>query len=225
MLIGGSLFLALVWIAVAMALGWKKSLLILAVLVLWLGAVVILARQRFFAVNPLVAPNLALGFFIIFEALRWVLASRTGKRFINNVSLPWITAIQTYRVAGIIFLGLYQAGTLPAVFALPSGIGDIIIGATAPIVAIIYLLKKPYANTLLVIWNVLGIADLVIALGTGFLAFPRPVQFLPTEVSTEPLALYPLVVIPLFSVPLALFLHIVGLKKVGIIRTNTNKSI
>lgn len=224
MAISASLFLALVWIAVAMALGWKKSLPILAVLILWLGTVIVLAKQRFFAANPLFAPNIALGFLFLFEILRRMLAGRTGQRFIDNVSLAWITAIQTYRVVGISFFGLYQSGILPAIFAFPSGIGDVIIGATAPIVAILYLLKKPYANTLLVLWNVLGIADLVIAVSVSILAFPRPVQFLPTAVSTEPLALYPLAVIPLFSVPLALFLHMVGLKKVGIIRANS-KSI
>ena len=174
-----------------------------------------MGRAGFFAANPLFAPNIIFAFLILFGVLRKVLASRPVQNFIKKTSVPWLTVIQTYRVVGVSFFVLYNQGVLPAVFAFPSGLGDVFIGATAPIVALIYLLKKSYSKKLAIIWNIIGIADLVIAVSIGILAFPRPVQFLPTIISTEPLSLYPLVVIPLFAVPLAIVIHMISLKKVA----------
>lgn len=116
-------------------------------------------------------------------------------------------ASQIYRVVGISFIPLYYQGLLPAAFAFPSGYGDIVVGITAPFVAYMYAKKKPYSRELALIWNMIGIADLVIAIGIGNLGYPRPLQMLPLHPSTELLSLFPLVLIPLFAVPLALVLH------------------
>ncbi len=47
----------------------------------------------------------------------------------------WLIAVQVFRVVGVLFLVELQRGNLPAAFAIPAGIGDILVGITAPIVA------------------------------------------------------------------------------------------
>jgi hypothetical protein len=126
--------------------------------------------------------------------------------------MHWLIAIQTYRIVGVAFFFLWAQGVLPAAFAFPAGIGDILVGLSAPIVAYLYYRKKPYANKLAIWWNILGIVDLIIALGTGILGFPRPIQTLPVSPSTEAMSLYPLALVSLFAVPLALLLHALGIK-------------
>ena len=50
------------------------------------------------------------------------------KRVIRLVPQEWIVGIQAYRALGLIFLLLYAGGYLPGAFALPAGIGDVIVG-------------------------------------------------------------------------------------------------
>ena len=53
---------------------------------------------------------------------------------------------------------------LPAVFALPAGYGDIFIGATAGLVA--WKLAAPHHRASFIVWQLLGMLDLVTAVST-----------------------------------------------------------
>ena len=182
------------------------------ILLAWFLVVSILGMTDFFSKNPLFAPWLLISFLILFQLLRMAYNSQIVKTAAENVSQPWITAIQIYRVVGVGFIFLYFQGVLPAWFAFPAGIGDMIVGITAPFVAVLYYLKKPYSRKLAIWWNIIGIADLVIAIATGMTGFPRPIQFVPVTPSTEPISLFPLMIIPLFAVPLAFLLHFCSLR-------------
>lgn len=190
----------------------KFFIIVSLILITWFVLVIAIGIKGFFAINPLFAANILLSFLILFHFLRMAYHSEKIREIADKISPTWIIAIQTYRIVGIGFIFLYFRGVLPAAFAFPSGIGDILVGITAPFVALAYFLKKPYSKKLAIIWNIIGIADLVIALTVGILGFPRPIQFVPLEVSTEPISLYPLVIIPLFAVPLALLLHFFSLR-------------
>lgn len=191
---------------------WTISISIAVILLAWFSFVVFLGKAGIFAINPLVAPFILIGFIVLFGVLQKVYASKSVQRIADAVPQHWLVAIQTYRIVGVGFLILMAQGFLPAEFALPSGIGDIIVGITAPFVAILLYLKKPYAKKVGIAWNILGIADLVVALSAGMLGFPRPIQTLPFAPSTEPLSLYPLSLITLFAVPLALLMHFFSLR-------------
>jgi hypothetical protein len=63
------------------------------------------------------------------------------------------------------------------------------------------------------VWfNVLGIADLAVAVGIGFLAGPGPTNLLHVTPTTEALTMLPLALIPATAVPLAVALHLVCLQ-------------
>jgi hypothetical protein len=137
----------------------------------------------------------------------------TFRRVIDTIPQQWLVGLQLYRIEGIVFLALYSAASLPAAFAIPAGAGDALIGLFAPLVAFSYIRKWPNANTLLRTWNLLGIADLVTAITTGFLTSPSPVQLLALDKPNHLISQYPLVMIPVFLVPLALLLHLASLQK------------
>jgi hypothetical protein len=98
---------------------------------------------------------------------------------------------------------------LPGEFALSAGWGDMFIGATALIVAI--KLADPNHRTGFIIWQILGITDLVLAMTSGALApYLAPQQFVSASgVNTASMTVLPLSVIPTFGVPLFLILHII----------------
>ena len=99
-------------------------------------------------------------------------------RIIDPLPQHWLIGVQLYRVFGVIFLILYATGKLPGLFALPAGLGDVLVGVLAPVVAIAYR-RGPRENTYLVsAWNLFGLADLVVAVTAGFLTSPRRSSYL-----------------------------------------------
>jgi hypothetical protein len=117
----------------------------------------------------------------------------------------------TLRVVGVTFLLVMAQGHLPAIFALPAGLGDIAAGLAAPFVA--WQLAHGGGRTRAVWFNLFGILDLVVALTIGFLAGLGPWQPLAVTPSTEPLSLLPLALVPTVAVPLAIALHLVSLRR------------
>jgi hypothetical protein len=117
----------------------------------------------------------------------------------------------TLRVVGVTFLLVMAQGYLPAVFALPAGLGDIAAGLAAPFVA--RRLAQGGGRRRAVWFNLFGILDLVIALSVGFLAGLGPWRPLEVTPSTEPLSLLPLALVPTVAVPLSLALHMVSLRR------------
>jgi len=71
----------------------------------------------------------------------------------------------------------------------------------------------------LVWFNVLGIFDLVVAVGIGGLAGLGPGQLIHSSPSTLAVTLLPLVLIPAVGVPLAVALHVVSLLRLRERRT------
>jgi hypothetical protein len=125
-------------------------------------------------------------------------------------TLQLLTILNTWRIGGITFLIVMALGHLPAVFALPAGLGDIAIGLAAPVIAG-RLARGDRRGA--VRFHVLGILDLIVALAIGFLAGLGPFQPFQITPTTEPLGLLPLVLIPTVAVPLVIALHIVSLRR------------
>jgi hypothetical protein len=132
----------------------------------------------------------------------WFARSRGFREFALSLNPRVLTLVQSWRIAGFVFLVLATYGILPRMFALPAGWGDITIGATAMFAAL--MLAKPEHRTSFLIWQALGITDLVMAVSLGSLAGVID----PLGIPTTPMTLLPLSLIPTFAVPLLLMLHI-----------------
>ena len=134
-------------------------------------------------------------------------------RIIDAVPQYWLVGVQLYRALGVIFLILYAAGKLPGLFAWPAGLGDVLVGVLSPVVAIAYW-RGPRENADLVsAWNLFGLADLVVAVTTGFLTSPSAFQLFAFDLPNELISQFPLVLIPVFLVPLSVLLHLASLTK------------
>jgi hypothetical protein len=184
------------------------------ILIAWYGTVLTLSWFEFFHGAPDRIPTVELGLFapIIVGAI--VLArSEMLSRIIDAVPQSWLVGIQVYRTIGLVFLVLLGLGKLPAVFALPAGIGDVLVGVLAPIVGFLYARGVNGREQFVRAWNALGIVDLVVAVGAGFLTSPSPIQLLSLGAPNELITAFPLVMIPVFAVPLSILLHLVSLMK------------
>jgi hypothetical protein len=144
----------------------------------------------------------------------WYLRSAEFRQFVLAADLRILTLAQTWRVGGVVFLILYHQGVLPGIFALPAGWGDIAIGATAPLVAWAISSKTNFPKRMFVVWNVLGMLDLVMAVTLGILASASPLGILAGEITTQVMGTFPLSLIPTFFVPLLIILHLIALGRV-----------
>jgi len=183
------------------------------VLTAWLLLVTSLGAVGAFVARPGVPPvGIAVGVgapLLLFFA--WLRLSQAFRDFVLSLDLRFIAGVQAWRWAGLGFLSLYAYHVLPALFALPAGLGDMAIGFAAPWI-ILGLVRRPdfAAGAAFIRWNVLGILDLVVAVSIGALSAALATGAA-GEITTAPMATLPLLLIPAFLVPLFLMLHTAAL--------------
>lgn len=185
------------------------TIVVAALVIAWFAIVAVLgARGRF--ITPPGVPPLPILVGVLTPLTVFFAAyslSRTIREYTLAIDPRLMMAIQAWRFAGIGFLALYMNGVLPGFFAWPVGLGDITIGMTAPWL-LTMLLRRPgfAASRTFVIWNLLGVLDLVVALATGALG-AMLVSGADAGATTGAMAQMPLVLIPAFFVPILLALH------------------
>jgi hypothetical protein len=184
------------------------------ILVGWCAAAIVLALVDAYRGGQTQLPTIQYGILapiLIGGLLIW--RSASVARIIDAVPQQWLIGIQVFRVMGVIFLILYATGKLPGIFAWPAGLGDVLVGIAAPIVASRFASNPLQSRKLAILWNWLGISDLIVAVGSGFLTSPSPFQVFAFDLPNELIGSYPLVLIPVFLVPIAILLHITSLVK------------
>jgi hypothetical protein len=135
----------------------------------------------------------------------WYAISQGFRSFVLSLNAQTLTIIQSWRIAGYVFLVASVYQLLPPLFAHSAGWGDVFIGITAPFVAL--RLANPDHRASFLVWNFLGIADLVSAVTLG-----STTQFIdPHAVATSAMTVLPLSLIPSFAVPLFLILHVISI--------------
>jgi hypothetical protein len=180
----------------------------------WLVPAIALAAMGAYHVTSDDVPTIQYGILLpilIGALLIW--RSEFAKRIIAAVPQQWIVGVQLYRALGVIFLILYGTGKLPSLFAWPAGIGDIAIGLLAPLVGLAYARAPHKAAGLVAAWNVFGILDLIVAVGTGFLTAPSRLVPIDVQPTSELMTVLPMVLIPTYLVPLSIVLHLASLAK------------
>jgi hypothetical protein len=182
-------------------------------IVLWFSSVAAASAAGLFQRSPgdLPRPTLLAVVVPIVVFLLLYRSSTAFRDFVLSADLRLVTLLQAWRVAGFVFIALYAHNLLPGLFAWPAGLGDIAIGASAPVV-VLALLDRPgfAASRGFVVWHLLGIFDFVVAVGTGTLG-SGAIAGIVAEVTTEPMGVLPLSLIPGFLVPLFTMLHLTAI--------------
>ena len=170
------------------------------VALLWLvGAVAFAATGQLAALAPPI-PQLIVGAL----TLALILSGAVLKGFrvwLAGLNIRQIIFFHVTRFVGIWFLVLAARGELASSFATPAGWGDIAVAAAALVITL--FVPDLYAHRGIVIaWNLLGLADLVLAVATASRAA------LTDRASMAPIVHLPLALVPLFLVPLLFASHV-----------------
>jgi hypothetical protein len=135
----------------------------------------------------------------------WFAGSASFRQFALSLNPSTLTLVQSWRILGFTFVLLQAHNILPALFALPAGYGDMFIGMTATYVAL--KLANPQHRGAFILWQLLGMADLVMAVGLGTTAR----LFSPHGVSMVAMTVLPLSLVPTFIVPLLFIFHVISI--------------
>jgi hypothetical protein len=139
-----------------------------------------------------------LGLLLVLRRIPLVARALTAPGMASRLEFPHL-----FRIAGVNFVLIMALGHLPALFALPAGLGDIAAGIAAPLVA--RRLAQGTGRRAGLWFNAFGMTDLVLALILGALTGFQLIHVTP---SAAPLSALPLALIPTAGVPLLLVLHI-----------------
>src|SRR5262249_17770040 len=118
----------------------------------WLLAIMWLASDNFFR-NDVLPPRIPLALVLTLAFGYLLLLSSTFRSVIAAIPQHWLIAIQTFRILGGVFLIRYLQGELPGLFAIPAGVGDVLTGIFAPLVAYAWYSGKSYARSAAIAWN------------------------------------------------------------------------
>ena len=83
--------------------------------------------------------------------------SRSLRYWLKSIPIESLVALHLVRFVGIYFLWLHVRGELPHDFAVPAGWGDIAVACFASLL----LITRPAGRTPYLIWNALGLADIL----------------------------------------------------------------
>lgn len=123
-----------------------------------------------------------------------------------NLDQRILVGLQIFRLIGAFFILEMFKGNIPESFALPAGIGDIIVGCLSAILFLSYK-KIPRWGVQLVL--VLGLIDFAMAFLFGFFSLPGPFQLFAKGFDNQ-VNLFPTGLIPFYLVPYAIVYHVLS---------------
>jgi len=128
------------------------------------------------------------------------------RKKIFGIGNKYLTLFHLWRVIpGAIFLILYSKEMLPGSWALPAGVGDIIIALLAPIVAYLTAPNTRRGKAIYIGFHILGFVDLFGVVISGvthlFMGYSQ------VAIITQ----FPMSILPSFLVPITLTAHIVSI--------------
>jgi hypothetical protein len=176
-----------------------------SVIGVWIGLAAAVAEAGWLAGSR----PFAVGLFVVVPLLAAAFATAwpAARQAMLSLPMPVMVALNIARVFAVLFLMLAAAGRLSGPFPYSAAWGDIITGAAA--VPLLWLLKDGGARhaTTIMIWNLFGAADLVLAIGFGITsAEGSPLQLFSAP-GSEAMQHAPWSFVPTVLVPIWLILH------------------
>ncbi len=191
----------------------RTMLGLLASFCVWLVYVGVLS---YFGVvrNPALRPPGAAFIFlpIFLFVFLFLVRSPAGARIALAFPLWLVLAMQSFRLGVELFLHqLWIGGLAPRLLTYQGGNVDILVGATAPLVAWLST-KGRLGQKGAIAWNVLGLLSLANVAIRSLLTAPGPLNIIHAEVPNAAIGTFPFTYIAGFFAPLALVLHVLALR-------------
>lgn len=182
------------------------------VVVGWVAIAMLVARSGVLRTFDALPPRLPL--LPLVAIVGGVAAGRTkrARELLAVTPLAWPIALQAFRIGiELVLYLLYRDGQLPIAATFEGRNPEILVGLTAPLVAL--AVQKGWAGRrTIILWNVLGLASLVVIVSTVIRALPGPLH---VDLGVAPIVMttVPFFLVPALAVPIAVQLHVLSLRQ------------
>ena len=130
------------WFAAAFYAGWQ------------------LVLQR---LPPLAAQGILFGLTALVLSAYFRIA--TLRTWVDSLDPRALVLLHLTRFVGVYFLVLYQRGDLPYDFAVPGGLGDLLV-ATLALALVVAPIEEGRRHRAIFIWNIVGLVDILLVVAT-----------------------------------------------------------
>jgi hypothetical protein len=135
-----------------------------------------------------------------------------GGRLAAGLPAAAFIGLESFRVVVEIFLHqLWLDGLVPRMMTFEGANVDIIIGASAPVIAWL-LATRRIGPRMALVWNGAGILTLLNVIVRSVLTTPGPTHLLTSDLANRAVTLFPYTFIPAFLAPLAMLLHVLSIR-------------
>ena len=179
-------------------------------IIVWICYISALSVTGFFTVAAL-PPRIPI--FLVLPAflfMAYFFASGRFKSIIVATPVHWLINLQAFRIiVELLIWGLFLKGILPGAATFEGYNFDILIGLTAPLIAYFYVQKQLPGKSVLILWNLAGLATLaiVVFILISHAYFPG-IWHYRNDILGSGLGIFPYTFLAGFFMPLAVFLHV-----------------
>jgi len=132
------------------------------------------------------------------------------RSWVLGLDMRHLILLHSWRMVGMGFVFLFFHDRLPALFALPAGLGDAMAAMGAVFLGIaLYERASTVSRTRVFIWNTFGLIDFVIAVSLGVMTRTGEIFHFSGSVGSEIMGTFPLALIPGFAVPFYVITHLI----------------
>ncbi len=197
-----------------------RALAGIAVIGVWLGYAGIMGYSGVIGDPTRMPPGIFLLLTPIIAFIAIVLGrSPAGAQLAASLPLGLIFAMQSFRIGVELTLSsLHDAGLTTRLMTLAGGNVEILVGLSAPVIALIAT-RGQAGRRIALVWNVLGLLSLLNVATRAVLTAPGPLNLIHAELPNVAMGLFPFSYIPGFMAPLAMMLHVLAFRALQ--RANT----
>jgi len=132
------------------------------------------------------------------------------RKWLLGLDMRHLILLHSWRMIGMGFVFLYFHQQLPALFALPAGLGDAAAAVGAVFLAIaLYENAASVSRRRLLVWNTFGLADFIAAVSLGVLTRTGELLHFSGSAGSEIMGVFPLALVPGFAVPFYIITHLI----------------
>ena len=185
----------------------------IAVLAAWLGYAGVMGYTGIVGDPTRMPPGIFLLLMPIIAFVAIALGpSQIGRHLAAILPLGLIFALQSFRIGvELVLSSLHEAGLAPRLLTLPGGNVEILVGLSAPLIALIATRGVP-GRRIAFVWNVVGLLSLLNVATRAVLTAPGPLNLIHAELPNVAMGMFPFSYIPGFMAPLAMILHVLAFR-------------
>jgi hypothetical protein len=144
-----------------------------------------------------------------FTVLHW--RSHRFRGFLKARSLKRLTCGQAFRFYGVLALFKAYQHVLPASFAVPTGVIDVVFAITSFFVAARLISSKGHPKRGFFAWHIAGLMGLAVSVIMAVLTSSSRFGMVKDGITSQPMAWFPMSLVPTFIGPLVLIFHLLAL--------------